>query len=106
MYSYVWLLPGLPLLGSLLLIVFGPRLHRRIVATIGAGSIAAATVVAGLVTWTFLAHPPAGGGGAVRLWTWMEVEGLRPGIAFYLDALSVLMTLVITFVSTLIHFYS
>src|SRR5579875_2488780 len=106
MYSYVWLLPGLPLLGSLLLIVFGPRLHRRIVATIGVGSIAAATVVAGLVTWTFLAHPPAGGGVTVRLWTWMDVEGLRPGIAFYLDALSVLMTLVITFVSTLIHFYS
>jgi len=106
MYSYVWLLPGFPLLGSLLLILFGPRLHRRVVATIGVGSIAAATVVAGLVTWTFLTHPPAGGGVTVRLWTWMDVEGLRPGIAFYLDALSVLMTLVITFVSTLIHFYS
>jgi NADH-quinone oxidoreductase subunit L len=106
MYSYVWLLPGFPLLGSLLLILFGPRLQRRVVATIGVGSIAAATVVAGLVTWTFLTHPPAGGGVTVRLWTWMDVEGLRPGIAFYLDALSVLMTLVITFVSTLIHFYS
>ena len=106
MYSYVWLLPGFPLLGSLLLILFGPRLHRRVVATIGVCSIAAATVVAGLVTWTFLTHPPAGGGVTVRLWTWMDVEGLRPGIAFYLDALSVLMTLVITFVSTLIHFYS
>ena len=40
------------------------------------------------------------------LWTWIDVAGFRPQIAFYLDALSLIMTLVVTFVSFLIHLYS
>ena len=40
------------------------------------------------------------------LWTWIDVAGFRPEIAFYLDALSLLMVVVVTFVSFLIHLYS
>ena len=34
------------------------------------------------------------------------LAGFQPAIAFYLDALSLIMTLVVTFVSFLIHLYS
>jgi NADH-quinone oxidoreductase subunit L len=40
------------------------------------------------------------------LWTWIDVGSFRPQIAFYLDALSLVMMLVVTFVSFLIHLYS
>jgi NADH-quinone oxidoreductase subunit L len=40
------------------------------------------------------------------LWTWLNVDGFRPEIAFYLDPLSLLMVVVVTFVSFLIHLYS
>ena len=36
----------------------------------------------------------------------MNVGGFQPRIAFYLDALSLIMTVVVTFVSFLIHWYS
>ena len=40
------------------------------------------------------------------LWTWIDVAGFRPEIAFYLDPVSLLMVVVVTFVSFLIHLYS
>jgi NADH-quinone oxidoreductase subunit L len=36
----------------------------------------------------------------------MESGGFRPGIAFYLDSVSLIMILVVTFVGFLIHLYS
>ena len=40
------------------------------------------------------------------LWTWIDVAGFRPQIAFYLDALSLVMILVVTWVGFLIHIYA
>ncbi len=40
------------------------------------------------------------------LWTWMIVGGFRPEIGLYLDPVSLVMVLVITFVGFLIHLYS
>jgi NADH-quinone oxidoreductase subunit L len=40
------------------------------------------------------------------LWTWFDVGGLHPQIAFYFDPLSLIMTVVVAFVSFLIHLYS
>ena len=59
-----------------------------------------------LITWNFLVSPPPGDSYTQVLWTWIDVAGFRPQIAFYLDALSLIMTLVVTFVSFLIHLYS
>ena len=40
------------------------------------------------------------------LWTWIDVAGFRPQIAFYLDSLSLTMVLVVTCVGFLIHIYA
>ncbi len=106
MLGLLWLVPAIPFLGAALLLVPGPRPSRRAAAWIGCSSVGLSAVVALLVAGAFLAHPPAGGAFTQRLWTWMSVAGLRPGIALYLDALSVVFTVVVTVVSFLIHVYS
>lgn len=108
MLRLVWLIPAIPFASALLLAVLGPRLRRRRAAALGVGSIALATIVSILVTSSFLVSPPPGNAYTQVLWTWMSVagSGFQAQIGFYLDALSVLMTLVVTFVSFLIHLYS
>lgn len=106
MLGLVWLIPALPFASALLLAIVGPRMARRAVAVIGVGSIGLAAVVSILITWRFLASPPPGNAYTQILWSWMQVDAFRTEIGFYLDALSVLMTLVVTFVAFLIHLYS
>ena len=106
MLEALWLVPAFPLAGFLVLALVGPRLGRRAVAVTGVGSVGLAAIVSLAMTVSFLSSPPAGNAYVQRLWTWLEVGGFRPGIAFYLDALSLLMTLVVTFVAFLIHWYS
>jgi NADH-quinone oxidoreductase subunit L len=102
----VWLIPAIPFASALLLALLGPRLSRRTVAAVGVGSIALAGIVSVLITASFLASTPPGNAYTQVLWTWISVAGFQAQIGFYLDALSVLMTLVVTFVSFLIHLYS
>jgi NADH-quinone oxidoreductase subunit L len=105
----LWLLaivPALPLLGFGALLFAGGVLGRRGVAWVGAGSVGLSAVVALVVTTSFLASPPAGDAYHQVLWTWWSVAGLRPQVAFTLDAVSVVWMLVITFVGFLIHLYS
>ena len=89
-----------------MLALFGPRISKKVAAVIGVASIAASAVISILITWSFLVSPPPGDSYTQVLWTWIDVAGFRPQIAFYLDALSLIMTLVVTFVSFLIHLYS
>lgn len=106
MFHLLWLIPALPFAGAFVLIVFGPRMANRAVAIIGPGVIAASTVITILITIAFLKNPPPNHAFTQELWTWFDVGGFRPHIGLYLDALSLLMSLVVCFVSFLIHWYS
>jgi len=99
---WTWLIPALPLLGFVTLALFRPA-SRRAQAAIGAGSVVGAALVAVGVAWRFAA---AGEPARYELWTWMAVGDLSPGIALYVDALTVVMTLVVTVVGALIHVYA
>src|SRR4051794_29449219 len=59
-----------------------------------------------LVAISFFTAPPAGASYTQLLWTWIDIGGFRPQIGFYLDSLSLVMLLVVTFVGFLIHVYS
>jgi NADH-quinone oxidoreductase subunit L len=100
------IIPAIPFFSFLLLAVFGPRMARRAVSVIGVGSIAASTIISGIVTAAFISAPPAGWSYHEVIWRWMSVSSFQADIGFYLDALSVVMVLVITFVAFLIHLYS
>jgi len=104
--SWLWLIPALPLISAAILILFGSSLPRRAVAAFGIGSIGLAAVVTALIAVSFLTAPPAGHAHTQVLWTWLSVGGFQPQIGFYLDALSLVMVLVVTWVGLLIHIYS
>ena len=106
MLDLLWLVPAIPFASALALLVFGPRMPRRAAGALGVGSIAGSAVISILITAAFLTAPPSGGAYNQVLWTWIDVAGFQPRIAFYLDALSLVMMLVVTFVSFLIHLYS
>jgi NADH-quinone oxidoreductase subunit L len=106
MLTLLWLIPAFCLAGFLILAVLGGLLPRRGVAMVGVGSVALSTLAAFLVGATFLAAPPPGNAYTQTLRQWMSVSGFSPRIALYLDALSLVMVLVVTFVSLLIHLYS
>ena len=106
MLRLLWLIPAIPFSSFTVLALFGPRISKKTAAVIGVASIAASAVISILITWKFLVSSPSGDSYTQVLWTWIDVAGFRPQIAFYLDALSLIMTLVVTFVSFLIHLYS
>ncbi len=104
--SLLWLIPALPLAGFIVLALIGKRIGRKAAAWIGVGSIALSALVSLLVAYSFLKSPPAGDALTQSLWTWMDVSGFHPEVALYLDPLSLVMTVVVTCVSFLIHLYS
>ena len=106
MLGLLWLIPALPAAGFVLLMLLNRRLSRPAAAWIGAGSVGLSALVALIVCGSFIVSPPAGDSYHQVLWTWFDVAGFAPTIGFYLDAVSVLWVLVITFVGFLIHLYS
>ena len=103
MLALLALVPALPLAGFAILFASAGSLPRRWIAAIGVGSVGISTILAFIVSAAFLAAPLPY---RVVVWRWIAVAGFNPDIGFYLDALSLVMMLVVTFVSFLIHLYS
>lgn len=106
MLSLLWLIPVLPLAGFLVLALSGGNLARTGIAMVGAGSVGLSALIAILIGIDFITTPPPGFAFRQMAWTWIDVAGFTPKIGFYLDALSLVMVLVVTVVSFLIHLYS
>ena len=105
MLHLLWLAPALPLSSALLLALSGSRWPRKLVSLAGVGSIALAALVSLLVAWNFLTQPPPGNAYLLPLWSWMNAGPFHADFGLYLDPVSLLMLLVVTFVSFLIHLY-
>ena len=97
------LIPLLPLLTAISLMIFGSLLPRRAIAVLGAGSVGLSGLCVLAVVRAFLADPQPL---HIPLWTWMSIGDFSPGIAFYIDGLTVVMMSIITGVGFLIHLYS
>jgi NADH-quinone oxidoreductase subunit L len=112
MLDYVWLIPLLPLIGVLINAILGRWLPRRIVAIIATLAVGASFLVAALVFVQMLGLPvetETGGNGRERiipLFSWIVAGSFEIQASILLDQLSILMTLVVTGVSTVIHIYS
>ena len=106
MLQLLWLVVAIPFVSAALLALLGSSLPRRVVAILGAGSIGLSTFFTLLISAAFLISPPADNAYVLHLWTWMSSGEFHPEIAFYLDPVSLLMLLVVTFVGFLIHLYS
>jgi NADH-quinone oxidoreductase subunit L len=106
MLELLWLIPTLPFAGFVALTLVGARVSRTGVALIGVGSIGLSAILAALVGLRFLLSPPPGHLYSQTLWRWIEVGGLGAEIGLSLDALSLVMVLVVSWVGFLIHLYS
>ncbi len=105
MLRFLFLIPFFPFAGFAALTLGGRRLGRH-AAAVGAGSVGLSALASLALAAGFLISPPPGYVYTQSLWTWMKVGGFSPGISLYLDALSLVMVLVVSVVSFLIHVYS
>jgi NADH-quinone oxidoreductase subunit L len=106
MFELLWTIPALPLASFLVLAMLGNRLSKPVVAFFGVGSVGLSAAITLLAGFEFLNSPPASGAYSQTLWSWLAVANFHPTFTLYLDALSLLMTFVITFVGFLIHLYA
>jgi NADH-quinone oxidoreductase subunit L len=106
MLALLWIVPALPLLGSLMLMVSAGRLPRRVIATVGVGSVGLSALLAAATAAAFVGSSLAGDGFRQELWHWIPVDDFDPQIAFRLDPLSMVMMLVVTWIGFFIHLYS
>src|SRR5690349_7904467 len=106
MTSAVWLIPALPLLGVLLLLVFGRKLGEPwagVLATL----MVAGSFVASVVTYAGLVGKDEDHRRVLfHLFDWLPVGNFKVDVGFLVDPLSVTMVLFITGVGALIHLYS
>ena len=106
MFTLLWLIPCLPLLGFLLLAIFGSRFSKTAVAVTGAGLVGVAALLTLIIGVNFIIRPPAANSFTQHLWTWITVGHFNVQIALHLDALSLVMLFVVTFVGFFIHLYA
>jgi len=102
-FSTLYLIPLLPLIGAALLGLFGRRLDRDLAVMIALSSVLGSFLVTGIATYTiFTKHVALEN----HLWTWIDVGRYRFDLTFGLDQLSAALLLVVTGVGFLIHVYS
>jgi NADH-quinone oxidoreductase subunit L len=106
MVQLLWLVPVLPLAGFVILAPAGARLPRRLAAATGVGSVGVSAALTVWIAAGFLRGLPGHPAYSRMVWSWLAVGGLKVGISFYLDALTLIMMLVITGVGFFIHLYA
>jgi NADH-quinone oxidoreductase subunit L len=106
MLDLAWLIPAFPLLGFVLLILFGRRLGEP------AAGWLATLAAAGSFVFTVIAFIGLLGEGTeerfhiIKLFTWLDVGSFQVDAGLLIDPLSITMCLFITGVGSLIHLYS
>ncbi|MFQ5776499.1 MAG: NADH-quinone oxidoreductase subunit L [Terriglobia bacterium] len=106
MLDHLWLIPVLPLAGAFVLGVTGRRLTPGTVSAIGVGSAGLSFAAALAAAAAFSQLAPTQIPFQSSYFTWFEAGSFHLEAGFYLDQLSLLMTLVVTGVGFLIHVYS
>ncbi len=106
MLNFIYLIPGLPFAGFIILSLIGRRLSKATIAFVGAGSVGMSALLSVLTAIEFISNPPQGSEFVRTLWTWMAVDGFASAMSLLIDPLSLTMILVITIVGFFIHLYS
>ena len=103
--EFIWLIPALPLAGAVVLLLAGSRL--RGIAGGFASLLVGASFIAGVLVFrTLLGLPEEGRHVAVHVFDWIDVGSFDAPVELRVDPLSMVMVLMVTGVSFLIHVYS
>ncbi len=104
MLKNAWLIPLVPAVSFLVILLFGKRLPGK-GAPVGILAVGASFVLS-LVTaaqWLGLHEPREA---VTRHLTWFEMGGVEVGAGTHVDGLTVMMLIVVTFISLMVHVYS
>ena len=96
------LIPSAPLLGAVLVGLWGPKLGRALSHWICILGVAVSTVASAWVLKDVLAGHSFNG----DVYIWMSSGGIKFAIGFLIDPLTALMITVVSFVSLMVHIYT
>jgi len=102
----IWLIPVIPLVGSLVVGLMGRSMRRGSVAAIACGAASLALLASLASFWRLLSLPPDARVLRHSLGSWIASGELSVAFGFLFDPLSATMALVVTGVGLLIHVYS
>lgn len=100
--NYSWLIPIFPLMGFLIIGLFGKFFSKNKVSIIGCGSILLSVFFSIMVFIDVKSNGPQ----TVHLFNWIHAGNFTSDFAFLFDPLSCIFLLIITGVGFLIHVYS
>ncbi len=106
MLDLAYLVPLFPLLGVVLNTFFTRRASEKLIGTLASVMIGLSFVVTVGIFFELLGQDPASRRHELELFTWIAAGKFSASAAFLLDQLSLVMMLVVTGVSFLIHIYS
>lgn len=108
-FRNAWLVPAIPLVSFAVLGLFVSPFSKRLAGILGTAAIFVSTVFAYLLAWEYFHLPDGKEHAAVIPWTfeWLRYQaGLTVNIGVLVDPISVLLMIVVTTVSALVHLYS
>jgi NADH-quinone oxidoreductase subunit L len=106
MFSHLYMIPLLPLLGAAYLILAGKRHSRSVVQTVASIAVFASFVISADAFFFGLPAVVHRGGITELVYEWFSGGNVTVDLSLRMDALSGLLCLVVTFIGTLIHVYS
>jgi NADH-quinone oxidoreductase subunit L len=106
MLHNLWLIPLLPLLGSLINGLWRRHLSEASVGYIACGAVALSFLGSFIAFCELFSLPPEGRAVEVVVYQWVTSGDFQAAMGFLLDPLSAIMILVVTGVGLLIHIYS
>ncbi len=104
MLDNAWLIPLIPALSFPIILFFGKRLPRK-GAEVGIGALSISFVIAllGALEWIGKEVPREP---VHAHHEWFELGGIHFGAGMHIDGLAVMMLVVVTFISLMVHVYS
>src|SRR3970040_2058701 len=106
MLEYIWLIPLFPLLGVITNSAAGKNLKGSIPGIIASAAVGLSFLIAVLLLTELLHWPADQRHFEYTLFTWIAAGSFQADIGLQLDALSIVMILVVTGVSFIIHIYA
>src|ERR1035437_8289123 len=104
MINLVWLVPLLPLIGFVIIGLYGKQLTKNLVSIIGCGSVLAAFAISLRIFFELIGQTEKSV--TIDLFNWITAGKLSIPFSFLIDPLSSLFLLIVTGVGFLIHVYS
>jgi NADH-quinone oxidoreductase subunit L len=106
MFDYVWLIPLFPAIGFVINGFLGKRLGKHVVSWVGPSAIGLSFLTAILIFVELLGNPSGERHFEKVIFDWVVSGSFQTVVGYQIDPLSIVMVLVVTGVSFLIHIYS